>query len=145
MFLEACKRCCLRPATLLKKDSGAGVFLWILRNFWEHFFYRTPPDDCLWMILSLQEQMEFWKPWFQDTKKLLVISAKGKQDCKNGHRYFSLTLFELWCERNVNLFFSQKNYLQKQPLADVLSKNLLLKLSQYSQENTWRLEDLQLY
>ena len=31
----------LRPATLLKRDSGADVFLWILRNFYEHFFYRT--------------------------------------------------------------------------------------------------------
>ena len=28
---------------LLRKDSGTGVFLWILRNFKEHFFYRTPP------------------------------------------------------------------------------------------------------
>ena len=32
----------LRPTTLLKKDSGAGIFLWILRNFKEHFFYTTP-------------------------------------------------------------------------------------------------------
>ena len=55
------------------------------------------------------------------------------------------TLFEFWYERNDNLFFSHKNYLQKQPFADLLSRKLLLKLSQYSQENTWRLEDLQLY
>ena len=26
-----------------KRDSGAGVFLWILSNFQQHFFYRTPP------------------------------------------------------------------------------------------------------
>ena len=26
-----------------KRDSGTGVFLWILRNFYEHFLYRTPP------------------------------------------------------------------------------------------------------
>ena len=32
----------LRPATLLKKNSGTGVFLWSLQNFWEHPFYRTP-------------------------------------------------------------------------------------------------------
>ena len=24
----------------------AGVSLWILWNFWGHFFYRTPPEDC---------------------------------------------------------------------------------------------------
>ena len=28
----------LWPATLLKKRSGTGVFLWILRNFSEHLF-----------------------------------------------------------------------------------------------------------
>ena len=32
----------LRPATLLKRDSGTSVFLWILWNFQEHLFYRTP-------------------------------------------------------------------------------------------------------
>ena len=70
----------------------------------------------------------------------MLTSAKGKQDRKNLHRYFSLTLFEFWYERNDN-FFSQKNYLQKQPVADVLSKNLFLKLSQYSQKKhlkAWR-------
>ena len=25
-----------------KRDSGTGIFLCILRNFWEHFFNRTP-------------------------------------------------------------------------------------------------------
>ena len=25
-----------------------GVFLWILRNFWEHLFYWTPLGDCFW-------------------------------------------------------------------------------------------------
>ena len=33
----------LRPATLLKRDSKTSVFLWNLRIFWEHLFYRTPP------------------------------------------------------------------------------------------------------
>ena len=34
-----------RPATLLRKRPGRGFFLWILRNFSEYLFYRTPPDD----------------------------------------------------------------------------------------------------
>ena len=38
----------------------------------------------------------------------MVTSATGKQDCKDWHSYFSLTLFEFWYERNDNLFFSQK-------------------------------------
>ena len=57
----------------------------------------------------------------------MVTSAKGKQDFKNWHRYFSVTLFEFWYERNDDFFFSHKNYLQKQSFADVLSKNLFLK------------------
>ena len=40
------------PAALWKRDSGAGVFLWIFRNFQEHLFYRTPP-----VVASEYEQM----------------------------------------------------------------------------------------
>ena len=29
-----------------KGDSGTGVFLWILQNFKEYLFYRTPLDNC---------------------------------------------------------------------------------------------------
>ena len=29
-----------------KWDPDTGVFLWILQNFQEHLFYRTPLDDC---------------------------------------------------------------------------------------------------
>ena len=32
----------------LRRDSGAGIILWILGNFSEHLFYRTPLDDCFW-------------------------------------------------------------------------------------------------
>ena len=31
-----------RPATLLKRDSNGSVFLWILQNFKQQLFYRTP-------------------------------------------------------------------------------------------------------
>ena len=33
-----------------KRDSGKSFFLWILRNFQEHLFYRTPPGDYFWVI-----------------------------------------------------------------------------------------------
>ena len=32
-----------RPATLLKRDSNTGVFLWSLRHFYNTFFYKTLP------------------------------------------------------------------------------------------------------
>ena len=46
----------LRPATLLKKVSGTGVFLRILRNFQKHLFYRTPPDECFYKIRRLEDR-----------------------------------------------------------------------------------------
>ena len=33
----------LNRAEDLQRDSNTSVFVWILRNFYEHFFYRTPP------------------------------------------------------------------------------------------------------
>ena len=38
------KQSAWRPATLLKRDSNKGVFMCVLRDFWEHHFYRKPPD-----------------------------------------------------------------------------------------------------
>ena len=35
----------------LKRDFGTDVFLWILWNFQEQLFYRTPLGDCFWPIL----------------------------------------------------------------------------------------------
>ena len=31
------------------RDTGTGVFLWILWNVYDYLFYRTLPDDCLWI------------------------------------------------------------------------------------------------
>ena len=75
LFRQACN--------FIKKDSGTGVFLWILRNFLEHLFlqntssgclienrdwkmerirYRPPFGDCFWMIVK----------WFSFNDKLVV-------------------------------------------------------------------------
>ena len=55
----------IRAVILLKIDSSNGVFLWILRDFWELFFYRTPLDGCfcifsfaLLFFLPPNKQME---------------------------------------------------------------------------------------
>ena len=42
-----------RPATLLKKRSGAGVFLWVLWNFWEHLFLQNTSGGCFCFCLSV--------------------------------------------------------------------------------------------
>ena len=38
----------LRPATLLKRDSGTGVFLSTLRNFHDHLFLQNTSGGCFW-------------------------------------------------------------------------------------------------
>ena len=37
----------LRSPTLLKRDSGKGVFLWILWHFYRHLFLQNTPGGCL--------------------------------------------------------------------------------------------------
>ena len=54
--LQACK--------LIKRDPHTGVFLWILQNFYEHLFYRTPPDDCFWNYRYYCHQTVMWMSIF---------------------------------------------------------------------------------
>ena len=44
-----------RPATLLR-GSNTNVFLWILRNFLEHLFWRTFENDCFLNRFSKENQ-----------------------------------------------------------------------------------------
>ena len=34
----------------IRRDSGTSILLWILRNFQEYLFYRTPPGVCFWKV-----------------------------------------------------------------------------------------------
>ena len=43
----------LRPSTWLKKSLWHRCFLWILRNFYKYFSYKTPPGDCFCSIIFL--------------------------------------------------------------------------------------------
>ena len=56
-----------KPATLLKKDSNTCIFLSILQNFWKQLFYRTPPDDCFWML-----------PFVKKMKQKIVANEASK-------------------------------------------------------------------
>ena len=37
-----------RLATLLKRDSNTGIFLWILKSFLEQLFWKTSANRCFW-------------------------------------------------------------------------------------------------
>ena len=59
-----CKSLFFNKASLL--NSGTGVFLWILWNFSELLFYRTPPSDCfissdnIWIIKKSDTLVPFF-------------------------------------------------------------------------------------
>ena len=46
-----------RRATLLKRDSNAGAFLWILQDFQEHLFWRTASEN--WVSYEPHTYIEF--------------------------------------------------------------------------------------
>ena len=61
-----------------KKHSSAGVRLWILRNFSEHIFYRTPPGDCLFHVQVAGFQPAFIiKNSFTSTFQVFCAKARG--------------------------------------------------------------------
>ena len=74
----------LRPASLLKTDSDTVVFLWILWNFEEHFFCRTPPGDyfCSLGLSSVQNNsfikrvLRGEKPYIFGTPQVQYILAQ---------------------------------------------------------------------
>ena len=64
----------LTPATLWKRDSDTDVFIWILRNFWKHFFYRAPFGDSFLVFLWT------WEGDFHMTFQILgIIFQKAKK------------------------------------------------------------------
>ena len=52
----------LRPVTLLKRHFSTCVFLWILKDFQERSFYRTPLDNCLTLKRLRGRGGSIWSP-----------------------------------------------------------------------------------
>ena len=92
MFLEICqnpqKNTCARASFIMGLhtsglqlywggDSGAGAYLWILRNFYEHIFYRTPLGDCFCKLFG-----NWWGNSYVDFLVIIIIYFRfifGKQ------------------------------------------------------------------
>ena len=57
--------------SLLKKRLRHGHFHVTLRNFSEHLFYRTPPDNCFWFF-QVNTRLLIMKnrKWFQHLKEV---------------------------------------------------------------------------
>ena len=67
-----------------KRDSGTVVFLWILRNFQENLFSRTPLDDCFLLEAKLGNS-----PYYGDL--LVPLSEAYLELCETSK-------VELFCE-----------------------------------------------
>ena len=55
LFVEA-----LRPATLLKRDSNASIFLWVLWNFLQYLFWRISANNCFGKLLKIPMPVAFY-------------------------------------------------------------------------------------
>ena len=53
------KHLCHSLTTLLKKRLWYRCYLWILWNFQEHLFYRTPSDDCFGTVIPFNVNISF--------------------------------------------------------------------------------------
>ena len=97
----------LRPATLLglqlywKRSPGSGVLMWILRNFWEHLFYRTPLGGCFW---SSYYSLFFYGDLYR--RFYILVSSERKAENLIYRIEIWLLLQYIWLG-----IFSQKLYL----------------------------------
>ena len=70
MFFRPVRRCSsadvLRPATLFKRDFNTGAFLWILHNFYEKLFYRTPPVASVDLLFLIKNDVGWFLLRFVD-------------------------------------------------------------------------------
>ena len=67
----------------LKRSSGTDVFLWILRDFQEHLFYRTPPGQWFWST---------WQIFIMLSAKIrsILLNVLGRNLSKIEKGYFVL-------------------------------------------------------
>ena len=79
-------------------------------------------------LKDLREMNFLWRnKWNYKSHNFRILrnSAKGKEDCKNWDRYFSLPLFEVCYERNENFLFLHKNFLRSRRSQRFLQKTVL--------------------
>ena len=65
-----------QACNFIKKETGTGVFPWILRNFRENIFHRIPMDDWFWRLNCSFTTISFFEIKFKVflRKKLVFLS-----------------------------------------------------------------------
>ena len=110
MFLEILQNSqentCARVSFL--KDSDTGVFLWTLRNFYEHTFYKTPLGHCFWsfvIAVSVRYKRDLVNQRISHKVlyKLFIVTLR-----EQGNKFFVDCGFGLNCKTRT-LFWTQSN------------------------------------
>ena len=91
---------CARVSFLIKLqawDSGTGIFLWILQNFLEHLFYRTPPvaasEPMKCLILGGYTNTSIAVFKYQNISKNRSQNTPNKFEFFNFDKFFEITMF----------------------------------------------------
>ena len=64
---------CAGVTFLIKLQTGTGVFLWLLRNFYEWLFYRTPLENCFCTEENAYSSIFTKMNWFFINKRITCI------------------------------------------------------------------------
>ena len=80
--------------------------MWNLRNFWEHLFYRTPPDHCSWISLYLLRNLLFTlllRKWSFKNLYYHFFSSKYVMLGRVNSKTFFSAVLEKFCAWNAKL------------------------------------------
>ena len=67
------------PATLLKGDSKTGVYLWNLRNFFEHLFLQNTSSGCFCNLEWLKRCSENFLLWPYLKRRYVIEVSKENE------------------------------------------------------------------
>ena len=67
------------PATLLKGDSKTDVYLWNLRNFFEHLFLQNTSSGCFCNLEWLKRCSENFLLWLYLKKRYVIEVSKENE------------------------------------------------------------------
>ena len=102
--ISNCSYTCISLLRYLKQSPNFYLaFLWILQNFQEHLFYRTPLDDCFYLYSKLSWYMDVL-PQFRAEAGTFEIPGWNTQVLLIYHRFY--LLFGLYqCREKICLIF----------------------------------------
>ena len=109
-----------------ERDSGTGIFLWILQNFLEHLFYRTP-------LVAASEGSATVPKYtsIQTTTSWQYLSTKSLCDIKKNLHYlytnrFHHDVYLAWCTQ-FHFFIAEKFMIWKEKYGNEIFSTTLLK------------------